>query len=149
VSPAYVSGVLGRVFAVRWVRFTLATLSVVREEIATARRVTGRRLVYLSLIPATPRSFTDMERDALRGYLRDLLKHDCVSIHHVIAGTGFAASARRSIVTNLALAAARPDVFHTYATLEEALGEIAVEVGEAAGELLAEARRLDLELPAA
>jgi len=147
MSPAFVTGVFGRVFVVRWVRFSLTALAAVREEIASSRRVLGRRLVYLSLIPSTRRAFSDGERDALGAYVRDLLVHDCASIHHVIAGAGFAASARRSIVTNLALSAARPGLFFTHATLEEALLAIALEVGEPGDELVEAAKGRGLGWP--
>lgn len=148
MSPAFVTGVLGRVFVVRWVRFTLGALTTVRREIASSRRTVGRRLVYLSLIPATRHAFTDAERDALGAYVRDLLVRDCVSIHHVIAGAGFAASARRSIVTNLALSAARPEAFFTHASLEEALLAIADEVGKPGEELVEAAKGRGLGWPA-
>jgi hypothetical protein len=147
MSPAFVTGVLGRVFVVRWVRFTLDALTAVRGEVAASRLTIGRRLVYVSLIPATPRAFSDAERVALGAYVRDLLVHDCVSIHHVIAGTGFAASARRSIVTNLALSAARPEVFFTYASLEEALLAVAREVGKPGDELVEAAKSRGLGWP--
>jgi hypothetical protein len=147
MPPAFITGVLGRVFLVRWIRFHLAALQGVREEIAESRRIVGRRLVYLSLIPATARVFSDGERDALAAYVRDLLVHDCESIHHVIAGEGFAASARRSIVTNLAVSAARPEVFHTHATLEEALLSIASEVGKPGVALLSWAEGRELRWP--
>jgi len=140
MSPAFVTGVFGQVFVVRWVRFHLAALTAVRVEIAASRQSVGRRLVYLSLIPSTRRAFTDGERDALGAYVRDLLVRDCGSIHHVIAGAGFAASARRSIVTNLALAAARPELFFTHATLEGALFAIAPEVGQSGEALVAAAK---------
>jgi hypothetical protein len=147
MSPAFVTGVLGRVFLVRWVNFHLAALQAVREEIAASRRTVGRRLVYLSLIPATRRDFSDPERDALAAYVRDLLVHDCASVHHVIAGTGFAASARRSIVTNLAVSAARPELFHTHASLEDALLAIASEVGKPGDHLVEWAKRRELRWP--
>ncbi|MGH7295356.1 MAG: hypothetical protein ACRELB_10500 [Polyangiaceae bacterium] len=141
------TAVVGRVFVVRWVRFSLAALQAVRGEISTARGLLDRRLVYLSLIPSTPRSFSGAERDALAAYVRDLLVHDCASIHHVIEGTGFAVSARRSIVTNLAVAAARPELFHTYASFGDALLAIAGEVGEPGAGLVAELKRRDLGWP--
>jgi hypothetical protein len=147
VSPAFVTGVFGRVFIVRWVRFHLAALTEVRAEIGLSRRTVGRRLVYLSLIPSTRHAFSDGERQALGAYVRDLLVRDCASIHHVIAGTGFAASARRSIVTNLALSAARPEVFFTHASLEEAVLAIAPEVGKTGGELVDAAKRRGLDFP--
>jgi hypothetical protein len=135
----YVSGVVGRVFAVRWRVFTLQALAALREEIAEARLILGKPLVYLSLIPSSPRTFTREEREALASFVRGLLVEDCSSIHHVIDGDGFAASARRSIVTNLAIASADPAAFHTYATLEDALAVVADETGESAEELMAEA----------
>ena len=147
MPPAFVTGVFGWVFVVRWVRFRLAALTEVRAEITLCRRTVGRRLVYLSLIPSDRRGFSDGERDALGAYVRDLLVHDCASIHHVIAGTGFAASARRSIVTNLALSAARPEVFFTHASLDEALLAIAPEVGETGGDLAMAAKRRGLDFP--
>ena len=79
--------------------------------------------------------------------MRDLLVHDCASIHHVIAGTGFAASARRSIVTNLALSAARPEVFFTHASLDEALLAIAPEVDKTGGDFVEAAKRRGLDFP--
>jgi hypothetical protein len=147
MALAYVTGVLGRIFAVRWIVFKLAALGDVREEIAETRRIVGRRLVYLSLIPGSPRTFSAAERDFLAAFVRDLLVHDCESIHHVIDGSGFEASARRSIVTNLAVASARPDAFHTYATLEEALEAISLEVGGSPALLEAEAAERGLVFP--
>jgi hypothetical protein len=147
MSPAFVTGVFGRVFVVRWVRFNLTALTAVRAEIAESRRAVRQRLVYLSLIPSTRRAFSDAERDALGAYVRDLLVHDCASIHHVIAGAGFAASARRSIVTNLALAAARPGSFFTHASLEEALLAISPEVGKLGDELVEAAKSRGLGWP--
>ena len=147
MPQTFVTGVLGRVFLVRWVRFDLAALRAVREEVAASRRTVGRRLVYLSLIPATRRVFSDAERDALAAYVRDLLVHDCASIHHVIAGAGFAASARRSIVTNFALSATRPELFLTHATLVDALHAVASEVGKPGDDLVEWATRRALRWP--
>ena len=62
MSPAFVTGVFGWVFVVRWVRFHLAALTEVRAEIALSRRTVGRRLVYLSLIPSDRRGFSEKER---------------------------------------------------------------------------------------
>lgn len=140
----YVSGVLGRVFAVRWRVFTLPALVALREEIAEARLILGRPLVYLSLIPSSPRTFTPAEREALASFVRGLLVEDCSSIHHVIDGDGFAASARRSIVTNLAIASAHPAAFHTHATLEEALTAVAEEIGGSSDELMAAVAARDI-----
>lgn len=140
--PAYVtSAIFGRVFAVRWHAFSLNALAEVRREVAVAHHTAGRPLAYLSLIPSSPRDFSDGERQALAAYVRDLLAGDCVSLHHVIEGAGFAASARRSIVTGLALAASRPEAFHTYATLQAAIDAIALEIGERPADLLDETRR--------
>jgi hypothetical protein len=144
MGDSYVTGVIGRIFAVRWIVFSLPALSAVRQEIAEVRRTLVRRLVYLSLIPSSPRSFTEAEREFLGSYVRDLLVRDCQSIHHVIEGEGFVASTRRSIVTNLAVASSRPDVFHTHASLEAALESIAEEVGDSSAVLLSEARQRGL-----
>ena len=97
--------------------------------------------MYLSLIPASPHDFSEAERKVLASFVKDLLEHDCDSIHHVIAGAGFAASARLSIVTALALAATRPEAFHTHASLEAAVAAIAAETGQPADHLMAEASR--------
>ena len=137
--PPYVAGVFEGVFAVRWRLFTLQALGKLRAEIAKARRLLGRRLVYLSLIPASPHDFSEAERKVLASFVKELLVHDCDSIHHVIAGAGFAASARLSIVTALALAATRPEAFHTHASLEAALVAIAAETAQPADRLMAEA----------
>jgi hypothetical protein len=129
------------VFAVRWRVFTLEALAELRREISRARGIVGRRLVYLSLIPASPRDFSAEERVALGAFVRDLLVHDCASLHHVIDGAGFYASARRSIVTALAVATARPEDFGTHATLEDALAALAPAVGAPASVLLEDARK--------
>ncbi|HEY8038482.1 MAG TPA: hypothetical protein VIF15_01760 [Polyangiaceae bacterium] len=145
--PRYVTAVMGRVFAVRWRHFDPPDLARVRAEIADVRRILGRPLTYLSLVPASARTFSPGELEALADYLRDLLAHDCERIHHVIAGQGFAASARRSIVTNLALALVNPGVFHTHATLEEALTSIAGMIGVKEDQLLRDARAKGLAFP--
>jgi hypothetical protein len=147
MAPPYVSAVLGRAFAVRWRVFTLHALGSVRDEVAEARRIAERPLVYLALIPSSPRAFTAAERDILASYVRDLLAQDCVSIHHVIDGDGFAASARRSILTNLAVASAHPRAFHTHASLRQALATVAEEIGDTAERLLAEAAKRGIPFP--
>jgi hypothetical protein len=147
MATPYVSAVVGRLYAVRWRSFNLTALSAVREEIAEARRILGRPLVYLSLIPSSPRTFTAEEREALASFVRGLLVEDCASIHHVIDGDGFAASARRSIVTNLAIASAQPAAFHTYAGLDEALAAVADEIGERPERLAAEASARRIPFP--
>jgi len=143
----YVTGTFGRLFVVRWRVFVLEHLSVVRRRISQARRAAGAPIAYLSLIPSSPRDFTDEERGALAEYLRQLLSGDCATIHHVIEGEGFVASARRSIVTNLALATAQRGAFHTYATLEEAIEEIAAELRAPKQQLLDEVRSAGLAFP--
>lgn len=147
-GPRYVTGVFEGVFAVRWRIFTLPALAELREEVSQTRRNAGRRVVYLSLIPPSPHDFTDGERNVLASFVRDLLVHDCASIHHVIGGAGFTASARRSIVTGLALVVARPDAFHTHSSLEAALAGIAEETGVSADVLLADATSHDIPFPA-
>jgi hypothetical protein len=147
MEARFVTCVLGRIFAVRWVVFTLPALAEVRAQIADRRQRLGKRLDYLSLIPESPRTFTAQERELLGSYVRDLLVHDCAGIHHVIEGKGFVASARRSIVTSLALASATPECFHTYATLGEALRSLAADLGESPETLAAEARLGHLPFP--
>ncbi len=106
----------------------------------------GSPVVYLSLIPESPRSFTDPEREALQRYLEDLLSGHCQSIHHVVAGQGFQASARRSIVTHLALGTTRPDAIRTYSTLPEAIGAIGDELQIPARALLEDVQAQGLDL---
>jgi hypothetical protein len=144
----YTTGVIGHVFVVRWRSFRLADVTAVRGEIAAARRTAGHRLVYLSLVPSSNRAFSAIEIVGLTDFVRDLLVRDCESIHHVIDGDGFIASARRSIVTSMALAATNPRAFRVHASLEEALGVIAADVGGSKDALLAEARARDLSFPA-
>jgi hypothetical protein len=146
-SPRYVTGVVGRLFIVRWSVFRLIDLTDVRAQIAKVRRMGGRRLVYLSLIPASPRTFSRPEEEALAGFLRDLLLNDCESIHHVIDGQGFVTSARRSIVTNMALSTTNPGAFQTYGTLEDAVAVLARPVGRSAESLLATMRDRGLTFP--
>jgi hypothetical protein len=146
-APRYVSGVVGRLFVVRWRVFRLADLADVHAQIAKTRRVGGRRLIYLSLIPASPRTFTPPEEEALAAFLRDLLAQDCEGIHHVIAGQGFIASARRSIVTNMAIATANPGAFQSYGTLEDAVEVLARSVDRSPEDLLAVLRERGLTFP--
>ena len=147
MGAPFVTCTIGRIFAVRWVVFTLPALAEVRARITDTRKTLGKRLAYLSLIPSSPRSFTAAERELLASFVRDLLVEDCGSIHHVIEGAGFAASARRSIVTSLALASTEPQAFHTYATLGEALRSLAADLGESPEALVAEATKGDLPFP--
>jgi hypothetical protein len=132
----YLTGNFDRVFVVRWRAFRLEDLAAVRARIAELRHTLARPVVYLSLIPDSPRSFTDAEREALQRYLEDLLSGDCKSIHHVVAGEGFQASARRSIVTNMALGTTRPGAFRTYSTLPDAVAAISDELQIPARDLL-------------
>jgi hypothetical protein len=146
-SPPYVSGSIGRIFIVRWRHYRLADVAIVKSEIAELRRLVGGRLVYLSLIPDGAHTFSAYEIDALSTFVRELLERDCESIHHVVAGEGFVASARRSLITKIALESARPKLFHVYESLDEALGAIARARGESKQALLedARARGLDFE----
>jgi hypothetical protein len=146
-SPPFVSGSIGRIYVVRWRHYRLADVPIVRSEIAELRRLVGGRLVYLSLIPDGAHTFSAHEIDALSGFVRELLERDCESIHHVVAGEGFVASARRSLITKIALESARPKLFHVYESLGEALGAIAKTRGESKQALLeqARARNLDFE----
>jgi hypothetical protein len=143
-STPYVTGVFEGVFAVRWRTFTLPALAELRRDIAQARLIVGRRLVYLCLIPSSPHDFPESERQVLGAFVRDLLVQDCESIHHVLDGVGFAASVRRSIVTALAVTSARPDAFHTYPSLEAAMTAIGAAIKQPAERLLDEARRRNL-----
>lgn len=147
-SPRYATGVLGRLFVVRWRVFRLVDLADVRAQIAKVRRIGGRKLVYLSLIPASPRTFSQREEQALAGFLRDLLVHDCESIHHVIEGEGFVSSARRSIVTNMAISTSTPGAFQTYGTLEEAVAVLARTVRRSEDGLMTAMRERSLTFPA-
>ena len=135
---AYVSARIGRIIAIRWRSFEVGDLERARTEIAKLRWASAEPLIYLSLIPADTRTFTKDERERLLAFVTDLFS-DCESVHHVIDGDGFVSSARRSIVTNLALATARPSAFHTYATLEEAMTSISRFVSIPAADLLREA----------
>ena len=146
-GPRFVTATIQQLYAVRWSRFRLADLVAVRAEVASARIRARQELVYLSVVPASNRAFSQQEHAALGAYVKDLLT-DCVSIHHVVDGEGFVASARRSIVTQLALASARPDAFFTHATLEEAAAVIAPRLRMSSFALLDEARAHDLALPA-
>ena len=140
-SPPYAASVFEGIFAVRWRTFSLEALAQLRDEIRKAALLLGRRLVYLSVIPASPRDFSDGERKVLGEFVRELLENDCRSIHHVIEGAGFAASARRSIVTALAVAASQPEAFHSHASAAAALASISTETGLPGDRLLEEATR--------
>jgi hypothetical protein len=146
-ASRYTTAVMGRLFAVRWRSFRLGDVASVRQEIASARRRVGHPLVYLSLIPASNRAFSAIEIVGLTDFVREILTQDCESIHHVIDGDGFIASARRSIITSIALASSHPKVFQVHASLEAAIGVIAITLGESAEELLTKARARDLEFP--
>lgn len=135
----YVAGSIDRIFMVRWRSFEVPDLARVRAEIGAARKLAQQPIVYLSLIRASTRVFTEEERHALLGFLTDLLA-DCASIHHVIDGEGFVSSARRSIVTNLARSTPRASDFYTYATLEAAMVSIGKLVNARSDELMREAR---------
>lgn len=134
----YLAATIGRVFIVRWRGFELGDLAHVRREIAEARTVVGKPLVYLSLIPGDSRTFSAEERGTLLAFVTDIFP-DCESVHHVIDGEGFMSSARRSIVTNLAIRTPHPGAFSTYATLEEAIDAIAPIVGIPQDELTRQA----------
>jgi hypothetical protein len=136
----YVAASFDQLLVVRWRDYRPDDLAAVRRRIAEMHRMLARPILYLSLIPDSPRVFSEAERAALADYLRDLLACGCGVIHHVIDGEGFVASSRRSIVTNMALATARPEVFETHATLEDALAEIAGLLGRVPSELIADAK---------
>ena len=118
----------GPVLYVSWRGFTPGDLHAVIDRVTKLRSDTGAGVVYLSRVPADSRAFTAEERAVLLEFLLAILP-SCASIHHVIEGEGFVKSARRSIVTNMALATPRPRDFHTYASIQEAL----VAVGDAYG----------------
>ena len=118
----------GPVLYVSWRGFTPGDLAAVVDHVTKLRSATGAGVVYLSRVPADSRPFTAEERGVLLEFLLAILP-GCASIHHVIEGEGFVKSARRSIVTNMALATPRPRDFHTYASIDEAL----VAVGDAYG----------------
>jgi hypothetical protein len=128
VAMAFRMTIKEPVLYVSWRGFTAEDLRAVIERVAQLRAETGAGVVYVSRVPADSRAFSAEERAALHEFLLALLP-SCASLHHVIEGDGFVKSARRSIVTNMALATPRPRDFHTYATLEEAL----VAVGDTYG----------------
>jgi hypothetical protein len=142
----YVTACFDRLFAVRWIGFKVPYLDDVREQISEMYARVRRPLLYLSLIPGANRAFSEQERLLLGNYVKSLLS-ECESIHHVIAGEGFVASARRSIVTQLALSSSRPDVFFTHATVEEAAAVLAPRLRMSSLALLEEARKHDLFFP--
>ena len=142
----YVTASIDRLYAVRWVGFRVSYLDAVRDEILEMHARLRRPLLYLSLIPTSNRAFTEQERLVLAGYIKELAVA-CESIHHVIDGAGFVASARRSIVTQLALHSSRPDIFFTHATLEEAASVIAPKLRMSSLALLDQARAHDLAFP--
>jgi hypothetical protein len=118
----------GPVLYVSWRGFTPGDLRAVIDHVTKLRGDTGAGVVYLSRVPADSRAFSSEERASLLEFLLAILP-SCASIHHVIEGEGFVKSARRSIVTNMALATPRARDFHTYATIDEAL----VAVGDTYG----------------
>jgi hypothetical protein len=143
----YVSASFDRLFAVRWRDYRPEDLAAVHRSIAEMHRIVARPIIYLSLIPDSPRVFTETERFMLGEFLRELLTSGCGAIHHVIDGAGFVASSRRSILTNMALATAQPAAFKTHATLEDAIGDIAVVLRRVPAELLADAKARGLAFP--
>jgi hypothetical protein len=107
------------VLYVSWRGFTSRELREVTEELAEMQRTSGKPVAYLSRIPAGAYVFTDGDQAVLLRFLQTILAY-CATIHHIVDGDGFIKSARLAIVTNLALATARPRDLHTHASIEDA-----------------------------
>ncbi len=113
----------GRVLYASWRGYTLDDLKQLTGAIGELRRTLDREVIYLSRIPFDNTLFSADDQQVLLDFLLGILP-DCASIHHVIEGDGFVKSARRSIVTTMALASPRPRDFHAHSTLAEAAASI-------------------------
>lgn len=116
------------VLCVSWRGFTPSELDEIVVHAAERKRATSMPTVYLSRIPADTRVFPDEELRVLLDFLVKMLP-SCASIHHVVEGHGFIKSARRSIVTKLALATPNPRSFHTHASMADATAAITTAYG--------------------
>jgi hypothetical protein len=124
----FASTSLGPVLYVSWRGVSAEDLREVRDQVADLRRACGGPVVYLSRIPADNHVFSEEERTMLVEFLLAILP-SCASIHHVVEGSGFVKSARRSIVTNMALATPRSRDFFTYDTMLAAKAAIELTYG--------------------
>lgn len=116
------------VLSVSWRGFTPSDLDEIIAHAAERKRATSMPTVYLSRIPADMRVFTDDELRLLLEFLVKILP-SCASIHHIVEGDGFITSARRSILTKLALSTPSPRSFHTHASMAEATAAITTAYG--------------------
>jgi hypothetical protein len=111
--------VRGPVLYVSWRGFTREDLEEVHYALAELRGTLQRGAIYLSRIPFDSKMFSGEEQTVLLDFLMGILP-SCQTIHHVVEGEGFVKSARRALVTNMALATPRARDFYTHSTMAEA-----------------------------
>jgi hypothetical protein len=117
------STIRGPVLYVSWRGLSRDDLREVTASLARVRASIGRGAIYLARIPYDNSMLTSDELAVLHEFLVGILA-SCASIHHVVEGDGFVKSARRAIVTNLALGTPRPRDFYTHSTMAEAAATI-------------------------
>jgi hypothetical protein len=118
------SSTRGPVLYVSWRGYTREDLEDVAAAAASLRATLGRDVVYLSRIPYDLTMLSPEAHSQIFQFLERILPH-CATVHHVIEGDGFVKSARRAIVTNMALATPRARDFYTHSSMTEATGMIA------------------------
>jgi hypothetical protein len=110
---------LGGVYFAHWLRPDVADFARVAREITDARLRAGQAVVYLSLLREDTAPFDEPSRLGLLTHVGEVLDR-CTSMHFVVEGHGFRASAHRSMVAGILLAKRRGHLF-VHGSVPEAL----------------------------
>lgn len=133
---AYKSVLVGRVFALRWVRTPeIPDLKVLGRELPEYRKSIGPELVNLSLIPtdiSPPEGAVRKEMEAFNRVFTEC----CTAVHVVVGGSGFKHAVLRSIVSAFALASRKRGFVVVHRSLDDAILELCGASGENEGKAL-------------
>jgi len=137
---SYESCALDGVFVVRWgEKPQVPDVSRYAGEIADARRLQGKPLVGLFIMPPNSAPPDDLFRKAQADKLPDIMNNLSYAVA-VFEGTGFVSSLKRSALTAILMLSPRRHSIHVRSTVEEALltnpaGPLAFDAAATLGEL--------------
>ena len=116
---AYVSAIIGNVFAVRWDGPTAADVEQMDAEVAAFKRGVSK-MHGLAVVPEDTPPPDDATRKAMGRSMKTLLDH-LETMHTVIEGDGFKHTILRSVMTGVTLVGGKRGRVFTYATIPEAI----------------------------
>jgi len=96
------TGIVERLFLVRWDEPVPSDVHRVVTEVGTASERLGQKLYFIAVTPANSKPPDEPTRRVFAANLPRLLER-CESLHLIIEGTGFSSTVRRAVAAGLFL----------------------------------------------